>query len=184
MNITTRTGRRLAATIVGCCAILLPGAALAAPSATAAPARPAAHAITPACETPGLVIWLDTNGNAGAGSVYYNLKFTNLSGHTCTLNGFPFVTAVSLTGSEVGRRAAFDRTKTPQLVTLKEGATVKAVLQIEDVGLIPPAKCKPVTAAGLRVFPPNQTRAKDVPFPFGACSASNVNFLFVQPVTK
>ena len=183
MNITIRTGRWLAA-IASCGAILLPGTALAASAASAAPTRPALHATAPACETPGLVIWLDTNGKVTTGNAFFNLQFTNLSGHTCTLNGFPFVTAVSLTGSEVGRRAAFDRTKTPQLVTLKEGATVKAVLQIEDVGNIPPAECKPVTAAGLRVFPPNQTRAKDVPFPFGACSASNVNFLFVQPVTK
>ena len=183
MNITTRTGRWLAA-IASCGAILLPGTAVAASAASAAPTRPALHATAPACETPGLVIWLDTNGKVTTGNAFFNLQFTNLSGHTCTLNGFPFVTAVSLTGSQVGRRAAFDRTITPQSVTLKQGATVKAVLQIEDVGNIPPAECKPVTAAGLRVFPPNQTRAKVVPFPFGACSASKVNFLFVQPVTK
>jgi len=134
MNITTRTGRRLAAAIVGCCAILLPGAALAAPATPSAPARAAAHAIVPGCETPGLVIWLDTRGNGGAGSVFYALKFTNLSGHTCTLNGFPFINAVSLNG--------------------------------------------------FRVFPPNQTRAKVVPFPFGACSASGPVYLFVRPVTK
>jgi len=183
MNITTRTGRRLAATIVGCCAILLPGAALAAPSATAAPARPAAHAITPACETPGLVIWLDTNGNAGAGSVYYNLDFTNLSGHACTLNGFPFINAVSLTGGLLGHRAGISGGPAHQ-ITLAQGQTAKAALQIVNVLNFPVSKCKPVTAAGFRVFPPNQTRAKVVPFPFGACSASGPMFMFVQPVTK
>jgi hypothetical protein len=47
----------------------------------------------------------------------------------------------------------------------------------------PPPKCKQVTAAGLRVFPPNQTRAKVVPFPFGACSVNAPMFMFVQPVT-
>ena len=180
MNITVRTGRWLAA-IASCGAILLPGTALA---ASAAHSRPALHATTLACETPGLVIWLDTSGKVTTGNAFYNLQFTNLSGHTCTLNGFPFITAVSLTGGQLGHRAVFDRMKTPHSVTLKEGATVKAVLQIEDVGNIPPAKCKPVTAAGLRVFPPNQTRAKVVPFPFGACSASKPVFLLVQPVTK
>src|SRR5215831_17233227 len=131
MNIT-RTGRRLAAAIVGCCAVLLPGAALAAPaapSATAAPAHPVAHAIVPGCETPGLVIWLDTNGNAGAGSVFYNLKFTNLSGHPCTLNGFPFINAVSLTGSLLGHRAASAGGPGHQ-ITLDQGQTGTAVLQI------------------------------------------------------
>jgi hypothetical protein len=188
MNITTRTGRRLAAAIVGCCAILLPGAALAAPSgpapsATAASARPAAHAVAPGCETPGLVIWLDTNGDAGAGSVYYKLQFTNLSGHTCTLNGFPFINAVSLTGGLLGHRAAFTGGPVHQ-VTLGQGQTVTAALQIVNVLNFPVSQCKPVTAAGFRVFPPNQTRAKVVPFPFGACSASGPVYMFVQPVTK
>jgi hypothetical protein len=144
----------------------------------------ARHGPSRACETPGLVIWLDTNGKETAGSVFYNLQFTNLSGHTCTLNGFPFITAVSLSGSQLGRRAAFDHTTAPHSVTLKQGATVKAVLQVVDVDNLPPPKCKPVIAAGLRVFPPNQTRAKVVPFPFGACSASGAVFLRVRPVTK
>jgi hypothetical protein len=51
-------------------------------------------------------------------------------------------------------------------------------------GNFPASQCKPVTAAGFRVFPPNQTRAKVVPFPFGACSASGPAFMFVRPVTK
>jgi len=183
MNITTRTGRRLAAAMVGFCAILLPGAALAASSTPSASARPAAHATTPACETPGLVIWLDTNGNGGAGSVYYNLKLTNLSGHACTLNGFPFINAVSLTGSLLGHRAAFTGGPAHQ-VTLNQGETATAEFQIVNVLNFRPSGCKPVTAAGFRVFPPNQTRAKVVPFPFGACSANGAVYMSVRPVTK
>jgi hypothetical protein len=186
MNITTRTGRRLAAAITGCCAILLPGTALAAPaapSASSAPAGPAARAIVPGCETPGLVIWLDTHGDGGAGSVYYKLKFTNLSGHACTLNGFPFINAVSLNGSLLGHRAGITGGPAHQL-TLTNGQTVTAALQIVNVLNFPASQCKPVTAAGFRVFPPNQTRAKVVPFPFGACSASGPVYMFVRPVTK
>jgi Protein of unknown function (DUF4232) len=88
-----------------------------------------------------------------------------------------------LTGGLLGHRAAFGHT-TPHNVTVDQGQTAKAALQIVNVSNIPSAKCKPVTAAGLRVFPPNQTRAKVVPFPFGACSASKPVFLGVQPVTK
>ena len=181
MNITIRTGRWLAA-IASCGAILLPGTALAASAAPAALSRPVLHASAPACETPGLVIWLDTNGKVTTGNAFFNLQFTNLSGHACTLNGFPFVTAVSLAGSQLGHRAGFDRTITPHSVTLKEGATVKAVLQIEDVGNIPPAKCKPVTAAGLRVFPPNQTQSRRIPFPFPACSKTGPQYLEIMPI--
>jgi len=183
MRITTRTGRWLAASAVACCATLLPGAALAASAAPAAPARSAAHAIVPGCETPGLVIWLDTNASAAAGSTYYHLEFTNLSGHRCTLNGFPFINAVSLTGGLLGHRAGISGGPAHQ-ITLAQGQTAKAALQIVNVLNFPVSKCKPVTAAGFRVFPPNQTRAKVVPFPFGACSASGPMFMFVRPVTK
>jgi hypothetical protein len=183
MRITIRTGRWLAASAVAGSAILLPGAALTASAAPAAPARSAAHAIVPGCATPGLVIWLNTNAKAAAGSAYYNLEFTNLSGHGCTLNGFPFIDAVSLTGSLLGHRATALPVPAHQ-VTLVRAQTVKAVLQLVDVGNFPASVCKPVTAAGLRVFPPNQTRAKIIPFPFGACSARGPVFMSVGPVTK
>jgi uncharacterized protein DUF4232 len=132
------------------------------------PARPAA-AITPACQTPGLVIWLDTNGNGAAGTTFFKLHFTNLSGHACTLNGFPFLFAVNLAGRQVGRRAVF-RNPAPHLVRLANGKTATAVLGIVDTGVFSRSACRPVTAAGLRVFPPNQTRSKLVPFPFSTCS--------------
>jgi hypothetical protein len=180
MDLTTVTVRRIAvAAAAACAAILAPAIALAAP---AAPSRATSPAAAPGCQTPGLVIWLDTNGSGAAGSVFYNLKFTNLSGRRCTLNGYPFITAVNLRGHQLGRRAAFDHSRVPHVVTLGPGRTATAVLQIVDVGNFPASACRPVTAAGLRVFPPNQTRSKMVPFPFGACSRSGPIYLMVRPV--
>ena len=185
MNITSRTWRRTMTGAAACCAILLPCLALAASAHVPSPAQRTGHAAAPApCETPGLVIWLDTNGNGTAGSVFYDLLFTNLTAHACTLNGFPFVHAISLSGHLTGRRAAFT-SATPHSVTLKKGATVKAVLQLVDVGNFSASQCKPTTAAGFQVYPPNQTRAKIIPFPFGACSSINGPvFMRVGPVTK
>ncbi len=184
MNITSRTWRWLAAAAGACCVILLPAVGLAARNHVSSPAHRSAHAATPSCETPGLVIWLDTNGNGAAGSVFYTLQFTNLSGHRCTLNGFPFIHAIGLSGHPTGRRAAFT-SATPHEVTLRKGATAKAVLQVVDVGNFPAPRCKPTTAAGFQVFPPNQTRPKVIPFPFGACSNKHgPTFLRVAPVTK
>lgn len=176
MKLTARPWRLIAATVAACCALLVPGIALATQAGTAAPA------VTPFCETPGLVIWINTSGNSAAGSTFYKLQFTNLSGHACTLNGFPFVRAVNLRGQNLGRRAAFSGT--PHVVTLRRGQTVKAVLQIVNVNNFSNTACGRVTAAGLRVFPPNQTRSKVVPFPFRACSKSGPVFLTVRPVTK
>jgi hypothetical protein len=32
---------------------------------------------------------MDTQGGGAAGSIYYTLEFTNLSGQACTLHGSP-----------------------------------------------------------------------------------------------
>jgi Domain of unknown function (DUF4232) len=37
------------------------------------------------------VVWLNTQADHAAGSSYYELEFTNLSGHACALQGFPGV---------------------------------------------------------------------------------------------
>ncbi len=182
MKLTTRAARRISAAAAAvCAAIFVPAVALAAPGQPASQASPAA---APLCQTPGLVIWLDTQGNGTLGSVFYDLEFTNLSGHRCTLNGFPFLAAVDLHGHQVGRRASFDHSTAPHQVTLGRGKTATAVLQVVDAGNYPRTACHPVTAAGLRVYPPNQTRSKIVPFPFPACSKTSPHILFVGPVKK
>src|SRR5919108_4144285 len=104
MRLTVRTARWIAAAITASSALLAPALALAAPGAPPAAAVPA---VAPACQTPGLVAWLDTNGNGTAGSVVYNLEFTNLSGHACTVNGFPFIRSISIGGQVLGRPAPF-----------------------------------------------------------------------------
>jgi hypothetical protein len=175
MRLALRTGRCLAVVVTASCAVLLPSLAL------AAPGSPSAAAVAPACETPGLVVWLDTNGNGTAGSIHYTLEFTNLSRQACTLNGFPFVRATSISREVLGRRAAFE-SGVPHTVTIARGRTATADLQIVDVGVYSPAACHPVAAAGLRVYPPNQTRARDVPFPFASCASRGPVFLRAGPV--
>jgi len=184
VNLSTRKARWIAAAAaLSCAAIAAPAIALAAPSFNASTAAPASSALGPACETPNLVIWLNTNGKAAAGSAFFKLNFTNLSGHSCTVNGFPFLFAVILKGVQLGRRAGFNGTR--HTVTIGNGQTKTATIQIVDVLNFPPSRCKPTTAAGFKVFPPNQTRAKMVPFPFGACGrapGAGPQFLFVGPV--
>jgi hypothetical protein len=66
--------------------LLLAGCLALVPAATARPlvrgARAAASSRQAACVASQLVVWLDTAGNGAAGSVYYTLKFTNLSSHS------------------------------------------------------------------------------------------------------
>ena len=171
MHLPTLSSRRLTgAAVLACAAALIPVAALAA-AAAAAPAAASA----PPCPTAGLVIWL-ANGSAAAGTFYYDLNFTNLSGHACTLRGHPGVSAANLGGARVGTPAGWGNPGNAKLRTIRlaNGATATAVLAVTDVYNYPADVCHRVTAAGLRVVPPNQFTSKLVPYPIGACTTSQV----------
>ncbi len=171
-------GRLALAAAIACAAALVPVAALA---ATSSPAAPAAG--TPPCATSGLVIWMDTQGSPGASQDYFSLYFTNLSGHACALHGNPGVSAVSLDGHQIGIPARWGNGADAPVVRLASGATATATLNIENDQAFSRSACKPVTAAGLRVYPPNQTASKLIPIPFGACSGAISNMV-VQPAQK
>jgi uncharacterized protein DUF4232 len=136
------------------------------------------------CQTSGLVVWLDSRGGAAAGTVYDRLYFTNLSGHVCTLYGYPGVSAIDLRGRQLGSAASRNATHPPRRVTLADGSTATVILQIVTAENFPPSRCHLTTAAGLRVYPPGQRAAKTVPFPFPACSRAGPSYLAVQPVQK
>ncbi len=136
------------------------------------------RALPKACATAGLVVWAYADHGGGyAGGYAYTIGFTNLSGHACTLRGYPGVSAVSLAGQQLGSPAGRG-SRTPATVTLASGATATARLDIGDAG----ALCQPVTAAGLRVYPPGQRAAKIVPIPFGACPHAGPVWMGVGPV--
>jgi hypothetical protein len=165
--------RLIGAAAVACAAAMIPVAALAATSSPAA-----ARAATPACRTSGLVIWLSPQPGGGyAGGYYYDLNFTNLSGHACTLRGYPGVSAVSLSGRQLGSPAGWGAPG-HRLVTLPNGYTATSVLQVADAGAY---GCRS-TAAGLRVYPPNQLTAKVVPYPLGACARPGPVWMHAEPV--
>jgi Protein of unknown function (DUF4232) len=136
------------------------------------------------CTTSGLVVWLDTAGEPAAGSVDYKLEFTNQSGLPCTLTGYPGVSAIDLRQIRVGSPGSHGSSVRPAVVQLANGATATAVLRFVDARNFPPAKCRPRDAAGLRVYPPNQSASKLIPFPFEACSSRGPIVLNVDAATR
>ena len=141
----------------------------------------AAATPTPKCATSGLAVWLGLGpGGAAAGSTYYPLEFSNVSGHACHLFGFPGVSAYD--GHQLGSPAGRNPSHPSRTVTLAPGATAHAALQIVDVLNFPTSKCMPVTANALRVYPPNQFASAEIPFSFKACSAKGEIFMSVEPV--
>jgi hypothetical protein len=167
------------------CTVALAALVTIAVEAAATSASPEAQASSPpACRTSGLDVWLDTQGNGAAGSVFYEIQFTNLSGHTCTLQGYPRVRAVDLSGNGLGSPARREETGTPHNVKLAAGATAVGTLRITEAGNFSPSDCHPVTAAGLRVTPPGQTRSRLVPFPFEFCSKPGHQNISIRAVQR
>ncbi len=156
-------------------------ASLAAMPMTPSSGAPASASSASKCATSGLVIWLNTPpGNGAAGSRYYDLQLTNLSGRPCTLRGYPGVSAVDLRGRQLGGAASREPFQTPRKMTIARGVTVTAVLRIVEAGIL--EGCREVTAAGLRVYPPGQTASKVVPFPFRTCAGRGHGNLSVRAV--
>jgi Domain of unknown function (DUF4232) len=127
--------------------------------------------------TQNMEVWLgDGLGGGVLGGVYYPLEFTNVSRRACSLTGYPGVSAYRGGGAQVGP-AGSRNTQRHRTVVLAPGATAHALIKIEDWGALCSRK---VAADGLKVFPPGQTTAQIIPFPFGACAHRGV--LRVGPV--
>jgi hypothetical protein len=163
-------------------------AAAALPVMTANAAPAAATATVPKCATSSLQVWLGIGAGGGAaGSTTYPLEFTNISKKACTLAAYPGVAAATA-GHQDGSPARgvpspFFKEKT---WTLKPGGTVHTNWTLFDTGNFPAAKCKPVTATDLRVYPPGRSAYVDVPFSFSACSVRGTRYMtveYIQPGT-
>lgn len=97
------------------------------------------------------------SANGAAGSIYYPLDFTNISGVTCGMYGFPGVSFVAgPKGGQIGGAAIRDPAFGPSLVTLAPGQVAHASVQVVVAQNYPTSVCKPVTAHWLRVYPPGQ----------------------------
>jgi hypothetical protein len=182
MKVLPTAGRRIAAVAAAAVAALaISTAAYAATSSATAPS-PAA---IPSCSASDLGVWLAVSqGNGAAGTIYYPLEFTNLSGHTCYLYGYPGVSALGRTGQQLGSPAGWGSRSGARVVNLKPGATAHTVLAYHDAVVTTEPGCDPVnTAANLRVYPPGQRSATDAAFSFEACShAGPVWMSITEPV--
>ena len=108
------------------------------------------------------------------------LEISNTSGATCTLTGFPGVSAIGAGGRQLGLAAGRNSARPELPLTLQPYGTVHVVLQITDVANFPPAGCHPVTADGLRVYAPGAYRSSVIPFSFRACAKRKVVYLHVS----
>lgn len=170
--------RRLAAAGTAAVAVGIGSAVWASASASADSA-----ASIPKCTTADLAVWVSVDeGSGAAGSVYYPLEFTNISGHTCYLYAYPGVSAVSSSGKQLGSAASRDAVVKPEVVNVAAGGTAHATLRYIDAEVATAPGCKPADAAYLKVYPEAQTTARTALFDLPSCSAAGHVYLTITAV--
>lgn len=150
-------------------------------AATGTSSSPVAPGGPLACPTSSLGVKLGLSQGT-AGSVYQVIDFANISNATCTLYGYPGVSAGNgrpLT--QVGPAAAEMPAPPRKLVTLAPGAVANALLRVVDAGNFPASKCSMVPTKWLRIYPPNQTAPVYLRYPTQMC-AKPVQILSVSVV--
>ncbi len=176
MTLTTRLRRGIIAGSIAAAAVALPTVAL----ASSAGASTAAHTTAVhRCYQTQLRAWLGIPGSGAAGSTYYELELSNVSGQACTLYGYPGVSALT-SGYQDGSAADRTASHPSTLVLLEPGATSHVILQITDVSNFSPSACNPVTANTLRVYAPGDYSALQFPFSVAACGTPGPIYLHVS----
>lgn len=134
------------------------------------------------CTATALSASLGDGGGGAAGSTLPDLVLTNTGTQRCTLQGFPGVSFVGGgNGTQLGAAGTFDRSRTPGTVTLDPGKSAHAPLRIARAENYPSDTCQPVTADGLRVYPPGSTAALFVATTgLTACRNAGVQLITVQ----
>jgi hypothetical protein len=197
MNIKRLSRRSVAAAVAGTAAVAALGAgsvtwaATAASAATGHPVAQAASAarasktmlrIIPRCTAGDLAVWVNANSADGAaGTIYYHLDYTNISGHMCHLYSWPGVSAVNSAGKVLGAPAARTGGAPAVYVNIPAGGTAHSVFGYVDVQIS--KACKPAMATHLQVYPPNDRGTRDAFFAASVCTDKTKDLVVwrVQP---
>ena len=125
--------------------------------------------------------------NGAAGTIYYNIDFTNTSSSSCFVQGYPGVSLVSA-GNGAGTQIGTDAKRVPvtpsHQIVLAPGQTANAALGVAEAGNFPASSCNPVTAHWLKVFPPDQTVAAYVAFTTQTCASTTTATMHISAITS
>jgi len=190
LSATPSTARRVIAVIAAVAAAgLIAAVAASSPGAASGAALASdtarlSSAPAPACQASQLGVWIAlAQSNGAAGTIYYPLNFTNVSGRTCSLHGFPGVSAIARNGHQLGSPAGWAAKVAARTVVLAPGATAHTILQYRDAEVSTAPGCDPVnTAVVLRVYPPNQYDATIAAFDLQVCSHAGPVYMSVEPI--
>jgi hypothetical protein len=173
MKLTSRGKAIIAGAAIACASALVPAVAMASPAAPQAPQ-------IRQCGVGGILDWLANAPQGAAGTIFYPVEFTNVSGRTCWLRGYPRVAGVTTRLRQIGPAAAHFGGRIRK-VTLRPNQTAHASLGIVVAGII--AGCHARTGAGLALNQPgSRSRQFVMNFTFPACT--NRVYMRVSPVPR
>lgn len=109
--------------------------------------------------------------------MYRTLVLTNASDQECTVEGYPGVSFVDGSGTQIGAPADRDGSAAA-VVTLAPGASATTTLQQTNARNYG-ADCGLTPASGLRVYPPGATDSLILPQEIAACSATSIVLMTV-----
>jgi hypothetical protein len=159
-------------------------------STTTPPPRPAPQPSAPAaaqggnrCHTGQLRVAV-APGNSAAGHVGLRIVFTNAASHSCDMYGFPGVSF--LTGAH-GKQLNVPAERSPgegapKLIHLVAGGKAHADLLLVNTANFAADACKPQQAAGVRIYPPDETAAAFAAYAIMVCSVNGVGTAQIYPV--
>ncbi|WP_158710034.1 DUF4232 domain-containing protein [Streptomyces katrae] len=152
-----------AAALAAAALLATTGASLGATQASALPT-------TPTCRVADLDLAVGGPERAG-GSVTYPILFTNTTGHTCALRGYPGVSVTDARHRQIGTSAI--RTGEPiSTVFLGPDDTVTATMRTNTRSGAP--SCRQPSAY-VKVYPPNSGVAVEIPYNLRVCGMFEIS---------
>jgi hypothetical protein len=123
-------------------------------------------------------------GDNAAGHVGLVIVFTNTTSHTCTMYGYPGVSVLSGPhGNQINDPAERSSGEgSPRPVTLAAHGRAHADLLLVNAENFPSGTCKPVTAAGVRIYPPDETQSLFVASAHQICSVNGIGLAQIYTV--
>ena len=117
-----------------------------------------------------------------AGSQYYPLVAKNTSSTPCVIAGYPGVSATDQDGKQIGAAAVRESRQNYETITLKPGETATATLRVTNTGALD--NCSPVQSKHLKIYPPEQKEATQLPVPLTTCSTQRESLTIAPFSTK
>ena len=99
------------------------------------------------------------------------------------MRGFPGVSSVDAAGRQIGSPALWEPGTVRTIVLAPRGSASATYGQAQALNF-PRARCHPVSARGLRVYPPNETHSRLLASKHLACSSTRVVDSSVRAVVK